>query len=891
MKKKIAIIIIAVLLCTVLLFTFVACGKKKQTGVKIEASEQAEKEAALDAWLDAWLAANKPETAKNQTKAFKQDLVKAQSNFTLIATNKTKIEPAFNIKYDKATTSYTITVTWAKASITKTYTKKSETAEYGPWSGNYSKVEDDWLLDSKASSTVDAIVAAGLDTVNYITGNAITGKFGADGELGIIVKGKSYSLRVKGNVDLTADAQGNLKNKADNELGFVIVNDNDEEIGGLYYQAAATAKDSKVYLKYPQMEEDNDGNNHILRDENNAIVYNYIYLNYADICQWVFDALRDKDGNPYQFATEAGKGAIHFEDEDGEIEVNGLGSLLDAAGAPVAQFVDVIVNTIAKAYKNGNRYYVDINLGSTITQVSELMKSVKLNLDFLNELHIDLANLKGLLGHITISADISDGIVSGFELAVNIPKCEFSLNNLPDGDANQLKFDIPAISFAIYLDDFSFLTTDAVEDVVPTDVTKDPTYFSPTNLDLSGEVYIKRTEGYGEGQQVILDDTFHYALATSINPMEIVTNGYDSESKVSLEITQSQGDTYDKNTATNFLSVYYYQKTRTLCVSGTAIDEADDSKVYKFVMDDKATALTALKTWLGIDNWLHVHIDANTFALTVDEEAKASAKALLDNDIAKYLVEYYMTKLAEYTNKPAASTEPPASADSDTSLSIDDYFKDVKALYNKYIEAKSIVISLEDGFSFKAEVSLDMMNEVIALINSFGAEIDPISDPQYANVYIDADGHDGGYITVKYDGKIYELTVDGGFVFKMTYPSNRSYEFKFTLDSATFVFEIKDQDGNSVECTTVRLSNFTFLDGWGNENPAIKELTPGEDLIFPADGTGPATTLAELFVPLLTNENTTPAVKYIGEFICRQLARNKADEMKKEAATPSTPQN
>ena len=859
MKKKIGIILLAVLLCVVIVASLGACSlfkKDKTTSTEEEGKttttatvSQADQDkmfSKIDTFLDSWLLTNAQEEGEvtNQTKTLKADLKDQNASFSFTDSNKKKLTPTYNISFKNGV--YTIEVVWS-AEVKKTYTKEAKTVKYENWAGKYSKPSDEWLLDSVPSATVDTLVAAGVKTVNYVTGNAITGKFGADGVIGITVAGKSYGLRIKGNVDGTT--------KENNEIGIALVDEDLNELGGIYYKAAANKKDSKIYLQYSSTGEDGK-----LIREDGKIVYSYKYLDYADIYSLIKEFLpKDNLGN-VSFP-EANDGVLQFKDEYGPIEIDGLTSLFSAMDID-ATVVNVVINMIAKSYEHEGRYYIDINLGQTLAQITNLTSQITLDLDFLNALHIDLANLSGLLGHITISSKVGeDGMLSDFELAVNIPKCTFYLN----AEEDPLKIDIPAISFALYLEDFTFLKTGRIQNVIPADAK--PTseggkavYFSPTNIDMSGDVYILHTEGESE----MLNDTFHYQVMTDINPFNL------DVAKAALVIKQHEGRiTYtdaNKNDWSNFLSISYDQSAKLLCVSGTAFELEDGGNtVYKYNLftNEGKFNLDEIKTWLGIDNWQDIFsIDDNS------EFAKESAKAVFDNELAKALIKYFSDR--------AGLSAPEESAEASFDVAnIGDYFSVFKDLYDKFVGEGKIAVSVEDGFSFKADVDDDMINEVIGAINdTFGVTLPTIEDPEYVKVFINYGEYEGGaYITVKYDGNVYELTVDGGFSFKMTLPSNRVYEFKYVHKTATFSFDIKNAQGQSENYTEVALSNFHF--SWGDDNGTkIGDLmlVAGDDLIFDPSGDNcPATQLVKGVMSLLNSENVRPAALVVGKFIIRQF--------------------
>ena len=905
MKKKIAIII-AILLCVVLVFTCVACKKKdknKTTEVTINATteDQAAMQTQISNWLDSWLLANAQEegAVTNQKKSLLSDLKKQEAAFSFTNSDKTPAAPTYNVSYKNGR--YTIEVTWSK-DLKQTFTKDAKTVEYKNWAGKYSRPEDDWLLETKASGTVDKMIEAGVNTINYVTGNAVTGKFGADGTIGVCVAGKTYGLRIKGNFDGTT--------AANNEAGLVLVDGEGNELFGLYYKAAPAnstdpEKDSKLYLQWNKTND--DGTEETV----------YKYIEYADIYGFVEGLFpRDEQTKEIKFPA-ANNGALTFKDEDdAEIEVDGLASLLKAAGAgKYASVVNAVINMVAKHYVHDGRYYIDINLGSVMAQLTDITSTITVELDFLEKMGIDLANMKGLLGHITLSAAIDDNSrLSGFELALNIPECDFYLNGKPANDG-QLMFHIPAISFALYFDDFSFLTTGKVQNVIPAG-TATAAKFSPTNIDVSGQVYINHTEDGVEK----LNDTFHFAFMTDINPLEIVAHGYASTAKAALVIKQSQGETYNEAEATNFLSISYEQADRLLCVSGTAFDMEDNGEqVYYFDMSDKDQAMRTLKRWLGLwdpegetpGNYHGLTID-DTLGLIITNQGAAyeSAKEILNDQFIADLIKYFVQKKNEKANKAAGNggngSGAVAEAPEFNIDSIGDYFDAFKDLYDEFVEAKAIDVQVENGeLAVKAEVTCAMINKVIGVINdTFGTEWDDVkaADVDDIKVYINyklsetVDYTDMFYATVKVKGNTYLLVIDNSVAktfkidFTLTTSTNRVYAFNFTAVNgvqtqsatkwtASVTFDIKNSNNEVVNHTLVTLSDFHA--SWGTDNSTkILALIPDKENtaamlpIFPEDNIPSVGTNLVKKVKSLLTDSTKPAVKTIAEFIIRQVVDN-----------------
>ena len=892
MKKKLGIVI-ALLLCVVLIFTLVACKKKTtteepSTGIAGVTTEQvAQMEASINSYLDEWITNNAQEEITNQRKLLEADL-KAQDGFSFTDDKNKPVTPTINVSFSNGT--YTITFSWNKDAVKKTFTKQAKKETYTHWAGLRSNTADYELDDGDeaASDVIDEIIVGMISTVNKVTGNAITGKFGADTIVGFEVMDKVYGLRVKGNVDTDVSAN--------NEIGLVVVDveDNNKELGGLYYKGASTAAESMLYLQYAQT--DDEGN---LKRESGKIVYSYKKLNYADIFGWVSKVLPQTKA--------ANKGVL-------DADADGLASFLEGYGVNVGDIITGVVNELAKAYrKDDGSVLIDINLGYVMGQVSSLTREFNItseSVPILKSLGIDLAKMHGLRGHISIAAKVTDDGLTDFELAVNIPECTFYFT----GDENGKKLNIPSISFAIYVNDFNFKTVreGKVANVIPEEAATKAAYFSPTNVDLSGDIYINHTE---EGKQKALDSTFHFEFMTDINPLEIIANGFSSTAKAALVIKQSDGKTYDAEHASNFLTISYEQAEKILCVSGTALCMDDNGEVvYKYDLYKKVTEtvdgkqvekdvfdLDKIKMWLGYTNWIGLDFDLEKGLYLVYNKPngnadptnpKASAEALLKNHLAENLMKYFAEK---YKEKQTASN---GQVSQDSSFDFTGTFNAFKGLYEEFVESGKIDIDV-DNSAAKIEVTPEMINKVTAAINkTFDVTLPTdIKDPEYVNLYFNTTAYKNKlFISVKYGDTTYELTFDNSvakhfsITFKMTLKSNREYKFVFdaqngvetesaTKWTVTTTFDIKDDTGKVVNHTEVTLSDFHGK--WGEDNSTkIKALLPSADEkkgaaeIFPADGTGPATKLVEGIMDLLNKDSVEPAAEKIGEFIIRQIVNN-----------------
>ncbi len=832
MKKKIGIII-AILLCVVLVFTFAACKKKKttdgdKTTFTVDEATQAATFAAADSFIEDWLSANAQEkdAFKSQKKLMTADFEANKSQWQFVNSKNESVYPSIDIKWVGGETgTYKIKFVWTDSdtTITKEFTKNTKEAAYAGWSGNNSRVDDEWLSEDDPMELVDKIVAAGSKTVNKVTGNIVTGKFGADGILGISIAGKTYGLRVKGNFDGTATG------KLNNEIGISIVDADGKDLGGVYYKAEEKVKDNKLYFRYAVTGD--DGN--LLRDTSNNYTYEYKYIDYANVYGFFKNFLKlipDTYG-------EANDGVLVFETNGRKVNVDGLGTLL---GLVIPNFdssiIDMAVNMVGKSYEHDGRYYIDINLGSVLKTVTGLLSNFDIDLtDYgidLKAWNVDLSNITGLIGHITISGEVKGGELSGVEIAVNIAENKIYLNSARGEGENS--FTLPAISFAIYVDDFSFLTDEAVEDVIPVGVA-DAEYFSPTNFDLSGDIYIDHVERDEQGQVVeskTIDKTFHFEFVTDINPLEIIENGANSTAKAALVIRASDGKNYDPDPANshNFLSLSYEQQDRILCASGSVFDLGDSDQVYTFDMKNKSAdeIKTELMLWLGLDtangNW---HGVSSSFALldyvlTSDTTFKAnktyyiqengayveanvevgaavtantyyvvpdtyeSAKVLFGNGFIRALLVFI---LGRSNNGTAMSSSAEVAEAYDTNFYLADIFESFKEIYDEFVDAGKIAVALDgEDLAIKVDVTAAMINNLITTINyTFQTEIPEITNPEEVKFFLNYGDEykDKCYIFMEVGDIKCELTFDNsasdtfGIDFKLALRS-RIHRFHFS---------------------------------------------------------------------------------------------------------------
>ena len=940
MKKKLGIIL-AILLCTVLIFTLVACGDKsggEQAGEGeaagdslegVSAEAKASVESNIETFIDKWLSNHGEMEITDQSAALRKALVDSASEFKQKDKNGKQVAAKTpTVTFDAATSTYTIVYSWQKSSYTKTFTKKAQQDVYKNWAG-YNLSDFDFQDDDDASTEIaDQMIAGVVKAVNDITENAVKGKFGAKATVGIDVAGKTYGLLVKGNVD--------VNNKAGNEIGLALVNmETGKEIGGIYYDAAATAKDSKLYIQYSET-------------VNGQKVYKYKYLDYFDIFGWIGDKMP-------KAKTEAGKKV--FKLSDGSAPTT-LAAFLSAIGAgDYADLIAPAVSGMLSPYKDGDVYLLDLNLGDVMTQVSDIVSGLGVNFSFLDNIGLELDTMYGLKGHISLSAKMKDGALSDFQIAINIPECTFHFSDKQDA----FSVNIPAISFAINVKDYEFVYGDkTIPGVIPAEAATKAEKFSPTNVKLSGDVYVKyEAENDQEQNEVKLDSTFHFDFVTDVSVPEIISEGYNSTARGVLSIKQS-GDKGDKfvdteaKPATNFLTISYEQALRRLTVSGTAFEDENGTgtDLYTFYITDKKEAINALKDWIGLLNYWGLNLTAD--GIVIDETktgsngqkqiARPVAKRIFEDELVKAIMAHYMAYGRSLVAEPETTDSDKGddvAAAAFTMSDIGDYFDAFKTLYEKYIKEGKIDVTVEGGFAFKAEVTKAMIDEVIDTINkTFETTIPKTNDakygkyyPEYANVYINDENHKNKCVVeVLHDGILYTVTFDNSqekkfeIEFKMVMPEKkdaagkvtsekRTYVVSFVAETltkeegswkATVIVNVLNKADKSVKKTTVSLSNFHAK--WGDNFGAdIDALIPaqqkdgegnviGEIALFSKSGDGPALVVVDAVLDILGNDNIKPVAKKLGNFIVEKVAEKQVEDAKKAAAnnnnnTQQTPAN
>ncbi len=843
MKKKIYSLLILVL-CVALVFTFIACGPKDDgknnttTGIKgVTAAELAEAKAAIESYIDSWMVAHAQDVdgITDQSDLLISDLAAFEASTLLDSEVGTVYPPTIQVTFDAQTRKYAISISWNRSAVKYTFSKDLQLVNYGEWAGELSRPNANAeLLEEAAADTLAELMNAAFKTINTTYNGARTGVFSASAIAWLEVMGNKYGIEVKGNF--------NLENAEETEIAISLVNESEEVLGALYYIGGATAEDCKLVLQYGDT---------------------YKYINYVVANEWlqnVFTANPDASGNLL-----------------GEID-SFSGFLQDTFGvdATASGAITGILNMLTYTYQyvddaGNTTYLLDLNLAAIISQASSLIAQFGLSdvvsetlsgVPVLNEL--DIATMSGLLGHITIAGIIdAEGYLTDFELAVNIAESTLRFSDAEDART----IGIPCVNVALAINNYNF-PDETIADVIPEEA-NDAEYFSPTNINLSGDLYIKHVDG----EETVIDSTYTFEVVTDINPFK------PSKSEASIVIDEVKAD---ETVSTNFLTVIYKQSDKTIWLKGTVLDDVGATYYYFDFAD-----LSEIRDWVGYNTTSNFFDGINISAegvLSIDTGVATSAlQAIFASDLGNYVInKYYQEKVADTAEVSGAIMD-----------TITDSYEAVKALYEQFVKDGNIEFSSENA-SLKVEITPEQINTVIEAINTvFATEIDDIDDPEYVNLYFNYEkGNinyaDQLYVEVKFGGKVYTLLGDNSEedVFTLTFTmttSNRIYTAVLTAEdnveteSATkwvlsFNFTITNLQKEAISDTEVSLSDFHI--NWGGDNTGKVATVPGnatQEDVF-AEGSL-ADTILDKAIDLLGDDESQlyGIAKYVAGFVIRKL--------------------
>ncbi|HCJ01779.1 MAG TPA: hypothetical protein DHV31_02685 [Clostridiales bacterium] len=842
MKKKIGIIL-AVLLLVSLVFTFVACGTDGAKSINGVTAEQiTEKYAEVEAFLDSWVRSNSQETITNQSDALKNSLkAAAKESLAFVDGDQNLVKPSYTVSFDKKTSKYTVNLDWGNGAVKKTFVVAAKTPEYANWAGKGSNAADYTRIDSEdaASSNLNALIKAMAYSVNEVTSQSVTGKFSVDTIIGLDVMGFNYGLRVKANID-TASA-------ANTQVGLILVNEDKEELGGLFYEGAATVAESKIYIEYSTVEDD-------------VRSYSYKWIDYADILGFVKKILPETKDQP-------GKGIFEevYEGDEGEYyenAVEGLGDLLGLFGVGMGDLIEGILDMVAHGYESedGERVLVDINLGEAMAYIADLIADFGIDLDqipFLNEMGLDIRTMHGLLGHISLAGSLNGDRLSGLEFSVNIPESCFYFS----ADETGKKFEFSrGFALSLSLQDFTFSADNTLSNVIPERVKEEAEYFNPTDIDIQGDVTVSLPQD---------QSTYRFRFVSEVNLFELLQNKTNSKAKFVLNIQKSPGTYFDPYYACNFLTVTYEQEEKILCVSGTMLGLDDGSQWYTLEFFDRDTVKNEILRWLGLDNWQGLEWDEERGILICYNDgetiAKESAKIVFSYALVPNLVRYY------YALKEAESASAAVG-----SFSIADILSGVGSFF-KVIESDNIWI---DGNQADIHLSNDELKSLLKVFDSL-FQIN-LTDLARNGDCIDfvlntEDYNDGLLLSLRFRSITYALEAHWvndrslNVEFRLTWENGRQKAYSFTLDRGdiSLSMEKKASSGEVEESYQIDILSIHFAqdkelsDVIDSFIPSLEQKEAAMPLLSP-DGTGAGTELARAVLLFLNRDTVYPIASTIG---------------------------
>lgn len=904
MKKKFGLLI-AILLCVALVLTFVSCGNKNNetTGGDSEVAESviAEKAALIDADIQKWMQDNRSDTVVDLSDKLKKRL-ESDVAYYIMTSKMESVAPTVGVTFNKNTETYTVNFIWKTpkgTTITKTFNAKRVAAEYNGWAGSfkdgvYDDVELDDILDTEDKlGVLDNILDSTFAMVNKTVTDSVTGKFGVQGTLGVEFGDSNYGIDVKGNIDLTASEENGT------EFAIVAKNgDTAKKFGGLYYANGATAEACRLYVGY--------------LDEDGEMAYKYI--DYA-ILNKLFNMI-----------------GVKFNDDKGDVikskaarPNSGTNLLFELIGLDTgtAEMVSGIIGTLIDAYEtttedNETISVIDINFGTLLSTLSSygsmLNTTVKAFVQDTPFKDLDLTTMHGIVGHITIItiAD-EDGRLTDFELAINVPKCTFYLCE----DETKTHFDIPAFSVALYAKDFILSADETIEDVIPEKAVEEAEYFSPTNFNIQGDVTVE------DAPSEFLA-TFRYHLVTEVNPFK------PSEAKASFTILQTNAREFDPANCTTFLKITYDQKTKIFATGGTAyeIDVDGDGKITAvdgekaYITTFAGSIMEEIKTWLGMwddeeeyngfgyDRTYGYFYVVETESYNGWEHLLPSAKALIDSELGRYLLEQHKARKmsggaiaangnAGESDLTGGNTETGEEEKSITDL-IGDYYNKVSGLINK-IKDENIRIK-DGGFTFS--VTAEQLNayaddisdlidrDFIAFLNRNipGAKIpETITDPSIIELKVNTEDHQKQlYLTFTYADDVYELTFDA-FVedqFAVYFKLVKADKHVSEGGTKTFTFDLViDAEEGTITATykkdgrlETEVTHKNFEIDWGGRNTDNLEMYEDSALAGEAAGqifdpSGSADCIGTKLIGGLMKFLNQDIVYPVSKFLVRQLVK------------------
>lgn len=678
MKKKLALILVLVL-CAALLFTFAACDKPDDVIVDntplITEAQAAEAIALIEEKAELWLLNNGVDTYTNRSTELK-NAISAFGKVGNINSTSFSVTPG-------ASNTYNITVKWGSREATCTV--NDQLNEWGDRAGK------EYLVENEGEDIEDIIIDVYKAFLNTIEDAKDKGEAFPEDSIGF--NAKAYLLAGYGvgheNIDLALQVKGNIGDTdAATDLAIELLA-NDEIAYGLYFDGAAAKEDCKIYLRSGD---------------------NYIHIDYANVVGIITDLI---DYEP-----------VAALEEEGEIE-----DLEDLFGSTVSGIMDM---AFALIFPKGSgcviaeegdvtTYQLKLDLNVLISGVTNLLGS--LGEDFLTNINtvisdvlppplnqLDLATVSGIAGQLMFTVVVEDDLVTDAEISLNVPKRDFRFSA-----TDTVSKVYGPLNFAFGLEGVNLAEQTAI---IPTgtDIAASD-YFSPLNINFTGDVTVKAEDKEGEGE-VLVDSVFSFDIKTDINPFNLdVAKGY-------IKITELKNG---ESTPANFVTLAYDQSTGDgyLSFKNEFAYYVDAYDVYDYIMDN-------------------YDVDPEVFVKNVIEK-------FLDIDLAK-------------------ADEPAAEKKFDFNALIG-AVGDIQEWYDALVEDEKFVVSIDKEDLLNSDIAISVVtadiNAILTIIDGIGIlpiELPTLTDPDSVEVYFNGEGatyQDKFFVRVIVDDVPYIFEIDG----------------------------------------------------------------------------------------------------------------------------------
>ncbi len=514
MKKKLALILVLVL-CAAILFTFVACKPKNDDSgngdnnvATITDAQAIDAMNAIEVRAGRWILNNAGDTYADRSNDLRSILLPLASVGN--------VNPSeFRVSYNATSNVYTVRSSWG--SLTKTFTIDNMVNDWGDRAG-YA-----YLADADGEDIEDVVVGIFNSFVATILDAKAKGEAFLDDGIGF--NAKAYLVAGYGvdheNIDLAIQVKGNIgTTDAATALAIEILN-KDVVVYGLYFEGAEAKEDCKIYLRAGDR---------------------FLYIDHANIVSII-------------------TGLVGYEPEKAAAlePIAGLDDLLDEDLVGIVELVAAILfpnGGVISTEGDVTTYQLMLDLSELVGGIQSLLAILGEDLiDSINTIisdvlppplnQLDLANLEGVAGQLIISVITENGLVKDAEINLNVPTRDFRFSATDD----VAKVYGP-LNFAAGIQG---LKIGAQTDVVP--VIEDAEYFSPFNVNFTGDVTVKAVDKEDDNK-VLVDSVFSFALVTEINPFNLgVANGSfiitelkngasESVNFVTLTYDQATGDGY-----------------------------------------------------------------------------------------------------------------------------------------------------------------------------------------------------------------------------------------------------------------------------------------------------------------------------------------------------------